>query len=525
VTNDRIAKYAGIIMLATILSRFLGYVWKALLSAFFFGSASDAFLRANTLPNMLYNILVGVFLSALFIPFFTRYLVKEEKKELWRLFSSLFVIVFLILLILCGLGVLFAPYLSLWLNPTSDLETLNLTTKLTQIMFPALIFLGWAGLLTALLNAFQNFTVPAFSVVVFNVVLIILISILAKPFNIFSAAVGWTLASFAQFLFQVPPLLKLGFHFSLEKLWHQDLKKIAILALPLLVSAAIDQLSPFFEARLTSYLEAGSFTALRNAGILVQLPLGIFAMSITTAIYPTLTAQLARGEVSEAKESIRWSIRASSLFILPSLVGLIALSVPIIRVLYQYGEFTATGTSLSAFALALYAPGLFANATLMVLLRAFYAMQDTFTPVLVTFCGLTLQIALYFVLIGPLKVGGLALASTIASYFNLTLMSLFLRKKIGPLGLSALVPSLSKMIVSALTMGLACFFLDSLVVKFLDPTRVLLRIAEVIIVIGFGLIFYLLLLYLFKVKEVIPVFSRIKRFFQSLAVAQGGKNQ
>lgn len=524
-TSERIAKYAGIIMLATILSRFLGYVWKALLSAFFYGSASDAFLRANTLPNMLYNILVGVFLSALFIPFFTRYLVKEEKEELWRLFSSLFVVIFLILLILSGLGILFSPSLSLWLNPSSDPETINLTTKLTQIMFPALIFLGWAGLLTSLLNAFQNFTIPAFSVVVFNVILILLISILAKPFNIFSAAVGWTFASLAQFLFQVPPLLKTGFRFSLKRLWHQDLKKIAILAAPLLVSASIDQLSPFFEARLTSYLEAGSFTALRNAGVLVQLPLGIFAMSITTAIYPTLTSQLARGEMEEAKESIRWSIGASSLFILPSLAGLIALSVPIIRALYQYGEFTATGTSLSSFALTLYAPGLFANATLMVLLRAFYAMQDTLTPVLVTFCGLALQIALYFVLIGPLKVGGLALASTIASYFNLTLMTLLLRKKIGPLGLKALIPSLSKMLVSSLTMGLVCYFLDSLMVNFLNPQRILLRIVETLIVIGFGLIFYLLLLYLFKVKEVVPVFSRIKKVFQGLAIAQGGKNQ
>ncbi|MGB9552915.1 MAG: murein biosynthesis integral membrane protein MurJ [bacterium] len=229
--------------------------------------------------------------------------------------------------------------------------------------------------------------------------------------------------------------------------------------------------------------------------------------------------------MEEAKESIRWSIGASSLFILPSLAGLIALSVPIIRVLYQYGEFTTTGTSLSSLALRLYAPGLFANATLMVLLRAFYAMQDTFTPVLVTFCGLALQIALYFALIGPLKVGGLALASTIASYFNLTLMALFLRKKTGPLGLRALIPSLSKMLVSSLTMGLVCYFLDSLLVNFLNPQRILLRIAETLIVIGFGLIFYLLLLYLFKVKEVFPVFSRIKKVFQGLAIAQGGKNQ
>ncbi|MGB9834531.1 MAG: murein biosynthesis integral membrane protein MurJ [bacterium] len=524
-TNGRIAKYASIIMLATILSRFLGYVWKALLSAFFFGSTSDTFFRANTLPNMLYNILVGVLLSALFIPFFTRYLVKEEKEELWRLFSSLFILLFLVLLILSGLGILFAPQLSLWLNPTSNPGTIDLTAKLTQIMFPALLFLGWAGLLTALLNAFQNFTVPALSVVAFNVVLIVLITILAKPFNIFSAAIGWTCAAMAQFLFQVPSLLKQGFRLSLSRLWHPDLKKIAILALPLLISAAIDQLSPFFEARLTSFLEAGSFTALRNAGVLVQLPLGIFAMSITTAIYPTLTEQLATGEMNEAKESIRWSIGASSLFILPSAVGLIALSVPIIRVLYQYGEFTPIGTSLSAYALRLYAPGLFANATLMVLLRAFYAMQDTFTPVLITFGGLALQIALYFALIGPLKVGGLALAATLAAYFNLTLMTLFLRRKIGPLRLETLIPSLSKMLVSATIMGLACYFLDRLMVNFLSPDRVLFRVAEAVIVIGFGLALYLLLLYLLKVKEVIPVFQRIKRVFRGFAVAQGGKNQ
>lgn len=524
-TDGRIAKYAGIIMLATVLSRFLGYVWKALLSAFFFGSTSDTFLRANTLPNMLYNILVGVLLSALFIPFFTRYLVKEEKEELWRLFSSLFIILFLILFVLSGLGVLLAPQLSSWLNPASDPQTSDLTVKLTQIMFPALIFLGWAGLFTALLNAFQNFTIPAFSVVAFNVTLIALIALLAKPLNIYSAAIGWTCAALGQFLFQVPSVFRLGFRFSWKNFFHQDLKKIAILALPLLISASIDQLSPFFEARLTSYLEPGSFTALRNAGILVQLPLGIFAMSITTAIYPTLTGQLARGEMEQAKESIRWSIGASSLFILPSALGLIALSIPIIRVLFQYGEFTPLGTSLSAFALSLYAPGLFANATLMVLLRAFYAMQDTITPVLITFVGLAVQVGLYFILIGPLRVGGLALAATIAAYFNLVLMIFFLRRKIGPIKFITIFPSLLKMLVSATLMGIACFFLDRFLISFLDPQKVIPRVLEAVLVIGFGFGLYLLCLYFLKVKEVVPVFNRIKKVFRGFPVANGGKNK
>lgn len=524
-TNGRIAKYASILMLATILSRFLGYVWKALLSAFFFGSASDTFFRANTLPNMLYNILVGVLLSALFIPFFTRYLVKEEKEELWKLTSSLFFFLFLILLILSTLGVLLAPYLSLWLNPTSDQETLNLTTRLTQIMFPALIFLGWAGLLTALLNAFQNFTVPALSVVAFNLVLIALISVLAKPLNIASAALAWTCAALAQFLFQISSIARKGFRFSLSRVWHPDLTRMVVLALPLLISATIDQLSPFFEARLTSYLTEGSFTALRNAGVLVQLPLGIFAMSITTAIYPTMTGQLAQGNLSEAKKSIRWSIAASSLFILPSAIGLIALSQPIIRVLFQYGEFTTLGTSLSAYALSLYAPGLFANAALMVLLRAFYAMQDTLTPVLITLGGLGLQIGLYFLLIGPLKVGGLALAATIAAYFNLTLMVVFLRRKIGPLGLKTLFPSLGKMLASASLMGVVCYFLDRVVVQTINPDRVLYRLIETGGLILLGLGFYLLLLYLMKVKEVFPLLQRIRKALGGFTIARGGKNE
>ncbi len=497
-------------MLATILSRFLGYIWKALLSAFFFGTLSDAFLRANTPPNMLYNILTGVLLSALFIPFFTRYLVREEREELWRLTSSLFIVLFIILTALSLLGIVFAPYLTDWLNPTSDASTRALTTQLSQIMFPGLIFLGWAGLTTALLNAQHNFTIPALSVVAFNITLILFI-LFARPLGVQAAAWGWLVAALVQFVTQVPSLVSHGFRPLIRSLWHPDLKKMAILALPLLVSTAIDQLSPLFEARLTSALIEGSFTALRNAGVLVQLPLGIFAMSISTAIYPTLTGQISQGQWKESKESIRWSIGASSLFILPSAVGLIALSTPIIRVLFQYGEFTALGTSLAALALSLYAPGLFANAVLMVLLRAFYAMQDTLTPVLITLGGLGLQIMLYFVLVGPMGVGGLALAATIAAGFNLILMVIFLRRKIGPLGLTALVPSMGKMLLASVLMGISCYFIDRLLLLFLNPLSLTGRLLETMLSIVCGLIVYTALLYLLKVKELFPLLERAKR--------------
>jgi putative peptidoglycan lipid II flippase len=497
-------------MLATVFSRFLGYIWKALLSAFFFGAPSDAFLRANTLPNMFYNILIGALLSALFIPFFTRYIVRGDREELWRLASSLFIVLLVGLSLISLLGVIFAPTLTQWLDPSTDVQTQELTTRLSQIMFPALIFLAWAGLLTALLNSFQNFTLPALAVVSFNAILILFIWLFGRSMGIQAAAWGWAIAGFAQFASQLPGLFPIRFKMYWRSLWHPELKKMAFLALPLLIATAIDQLSPFFEARLTSYLAHGSFTALRNAGVLVQLPLGIFAMSVTTAVYPTLTGQLSSSQHKEAKESILWAIRAISLFILPSAAGLIALSIPITRVLYQYGEFTAFGTSLSAFALSLYAPGLLANATLMVLFRAFYAMQDTLTPVLITFGGLALQIALYFLLIGPLGIGGLALAATVAAFCNMALMILFLRRKIGPLGLRSIFPSLGKMIAAAAVMGGICYLLDRLAVRFLDPNFVVARIAETGILILIGLLIYGLLLYLIRVKEIFPILEKAR---------------
>ncbi|MEI6309825.1 MAG: murein biosynthesis integral membrane protein MurJ [bacterium] len=508
-TDSRIARFAGILMLATVLSRFLGYVWKALLSAFYFGSASDAFLRANTLPNMLYNILIGVLLSALFIPFFTRYLVKGERDQLWRLASALFNILFLILLVISFLGVVFAPTLTSWLNPNSSPEDQILTTQLSQIMFPALVFLGWAGLLTALLNSFQRFTLPALAVVAFNSALILFIY-LFRDLGIQAAALGWSIAAGAQFLAQMPGLWGVRFRYDWRIFSHPDLKRMAILALPLLLSATIDQLSPFFEARLTSYLVEGSFTALRNAGVIVQLPLGIFAMSVTTAIYPTLTGQISQKSFTLAKESIRWAITATALFIIPSTIALITLATPITRVLFQYGEVTTAGTGLASIALALYAPGLFANSTLMILFRAFYAMQDTLTPVLVTMAGLALQIGLYFLLIGPLGLGGLALASSLSAFFNLILMTWFLRRKVGPIGIHAIGRSLGKMVAAAAIMGIVCWLLDGLLLRVLDVQRVTGRLLEVGALIITGAFLYGLLLYLFKVKEIVPFLERAK---------------
>jgi putative peptidoglycan lipid II flippase len=271
----------------------------------------------------------------------------------------------------------------------------------------------------------------------FNLAIIAAVFFLA-PFldePVLAVACGVFIGGLAQLLVQLPSLRSAGM--GLGWLWepaHPGLKRMGLLLIPTLVGLSVSQVNIFINTLLASYLAQGSVTYLYYAMRLVQFPLGVFGVALSTALLPTLSTHAAKQDVAALRETLAFGLRLILFITIPAMVGLIALRTPIIHVLFEHGKFVAADTAGTATALLGYTVGLWAFAGVRVVVPVFYARQDTRTPVLVAAAAVLVNIGLSLVLMGPLAHGGLALATAIASCVNFAVLVVVLRRRLGPFG-------------------------------------------------------------------------------------------
>ena len=436
-TGTKVVKAVSILMVATVLSRLLGYVRDMVIYAYFGqNNLTDAYNAAFSIPDFLYYLLVGGALSSAFIPVFASYIATNEEEEGWRVASTVFNFVLILMLLGIGLGIIFAPALIHLLVPGFSPENVALTVKMTRIMFVQTFFMALNGISMGILNSFQHFFAPALGSVVYNA------GIISVGF-FFSHFLNWGITGFAlgvvagavlNFLVQLPALLKIGWRYQLVlDLNHPGVRKIGTLILPVLIGLSVTHFNLFVNQNLGSNLPSGMISALRVAQRIMQLPIGVFAVAIAVAVFPTLTGQVARVEIEQFKKTMSLGIRTIFLITIPASLGLIVLRVPVVRLLFEQGRFTAADTEATALALLFYCLGLFAYSALQLLNRVFYAWQDTLTPVVVGIATIVINIALNFMLIKPMGHGGLALAYSLAGMLNMLVLFYFFRKKAGPL--------------------------------------------------------------------------------------------
>ncbi|TSA52350.1 MAG: murein biosynthesis integral membrane protein MurJ, partial [Planctomycetaceae bacterium] len=331
----------------------------------------------------------------------------------------------------------------------------ELTVFLTRLMFPYIFFISLVALSMGILNSLRHFAAPALAPVVLNISIIGSVVLLRNlfPEPIISLAVGVMIGGVLQLAMQFPFLIKVGaklrpsFDFK-----HPGIKKIGTLMLPAVFGAAVYQLNIFISTLLASLLPGGSVSYLYYADRIVQLPLGVFAIAVGTASLPTLSEQATSGDLKEMKKTISFSLRLIFFITIPAMIAMIALRVPIISVLFQRGEFDHQSTILTAQALLYYAVGLWAFSGIRVVVSAFYSLQDTKTPVKVAIIALIVNIILSVILMYPMKHGGLALATSVASAVNIIILFFALKRKIGPFLDEEFRSSLFKTVVSSLAM-------------------------------------------------------------------------
>jgi putative peptidoglycan lipid II flippase len=462
-----VAKAAGLISVATFSSRVLGFIRDMVLARLFGATAAaDAFFVAYRIPNLLRELFAEGSMSSAFIPVFTDYHTRRAKRDAVDLASTMFTVLATILTVITLLGILFAPMIVWLLAPGFHDEPakLSMTTLLTRIMFPYLLFISLAALAMGILNSLRSFAAPAFSPVMFNICIItcayLLSPLLDQP--ILGVAIGVVIGGVTQLVMQLPGLRGRGFLFRWRfDFGHPGVRRIGRLIVPSLLGLSVTQVNITVSTILASFF-AGGPTYLFYGMRLIQFPLGIFGVALATAILPTLSAQAARGAMGELRVTFGLGLRMILFIILPAMVGLILLRRPIVHLFFEHGTFTAADTTATALAVLCYAVGLWSFAGVRIIVAAFYSLQDTTTPAVAAATAVVANLVLSLLLMQPLKHAGLALATAVASMINGALLVVVLNRRLGGVDWNLVGYSASRTLIAAAPVVLICLWVAGL---------------------------------------------------------------
>jgi len=460
--TERVARAAGTIGLFTLLSRVLGFV-RDMVVARTFGAtlAADAFFVAFRIPNLFRELLAEGTMSAAFVPVFTEKLTRGTKQQARDLAARVFTLLLVAVVAVACLGAAAAPLVVRVMAPgfAASPEQEALTVLLTRVMFPYLVFIALSALAMGVLNAHRDFALPALAPVFFNLALIGAALWLSPrlPVPAMGLALGVLVGGAAQLALQLPGLKRRG---MLPRLaWapkDPDIRRIGRLMVPVVFGLSVTQVNLLVNTLLASFLAEGSVSYLYYGMRLIHFPLGIFGVALATAILPTLSARAAVGDLGGVRTGVVDGLRLVLFVTVPAMAGLMALRVPIVSVLFERGAFDARATAGVAQAVLAYATGLWAFAAVRIVAATFYAMKDTATPVRAAAAAMVANVALNLALMGPLRHGGLALATALAAMLNLGLLLFALKRRLADLALASLLPGLARTVAAAAVMAAAC---------------------------------------------------------------------
>jgi len=538
--NRQIARAAGTVMFAILFGQLAGLA-RGILVANTFGASLelDAFFAANRVSETLFLLVAGGALGSAFIPTFAGLLAKDKKDSAWRLASSLANAVTLSLSLFAILLAVFAPQVVRYaLAPglSTDPELFALTVSLLRIQLISSVLFGLGGLIVGILNAHQVFLIPALTPALYQLGIIFGAIFLAPSMGIYGLAWGVVIGAVLYLLVQIPSLFKLldplrpanggdtspkstinnKNNYSTSRLWiwgrcpkgggglglhDPNVRNVLILMLPRLLGVAVVQLNFWVNTNLASRMDEGSVASLTYGFSLMLMAQAAIAQSVAIAAMPTFSAQHALGKVDEMRASLAATLRGILLMALPASVGLILLREPLISFLYQRGKFDEQDVQLTAWALLWFAAGLVGHSIMEVLTRAFYAQQDTKTPVIIGTVAMGLNVIFsfwfsnLFAQISWLPLGGLALANSLATALEATALFIFMRKRLNGIEGKSIADGAWRVALSALGMGIGLLFWIQTTAS---QTRWLVTLGGVVI----GGIIYLVSVTILKVPEI-----------------------
>lgn len=463
-----ITRAAGVVGFWTLLSRILGFIRDMVIARYMgAGLPADAFFVAFRIPNLLRRLFAEGALSAAFIPTYVETLQHRGRSDALRLARLTFTAATLILLVVTVLGIFGGPWIVKVIAPgfSHDAAKFELTVRLTRIMFPYILFISLVALASGVLNSMNHFAAPAAAPTILNICMIGAV-FYAGTFTLppwYALAFGVTIAGFLQLALQSPFLANEGFRFRPCFDFRDPLLiRIGRLFVPAAVGGAVYQINVMIGTILASLLQPGGVSWLYYADRLVELPLGIFAIALGTAVLPSMSRQAGNGDMEGLTQSVAYALRLIAFFTIPASVGLIMLREPVIATLFQRGKFTIVDTQQTAYALLWYTVGLWAFSGLKVVTQGFFSLKDTSTPVKVSVLAVVVNLVAGLALMGPMEQGGLALATSVASAVNLCILFCALVRRLGRFPGREFIISLLKISAASAVMSIPLIYGRSL---------------------------------------------------------------
>jgi len=511
-----IARAAGILGGATMLSRIMGMVRDMVVSRLFgAGLATDAFFAAFQIPNMLRRFFAEGALTSAFVPTFSATLTRRGEEDARELANICFTLLTIVMALVTLAGIVFSPLIIGIMFPgfRAVAGKFELTVLLNRLMFPYIFLISLVALCMGILNTIRHFFTPAISTVFLNIAMILSALLLRGFFQVPIAALacGVLIGGVLQLLLQLPVLWLKGFPLRPRFVPdNPEVRRMALLMLPSVFGVGVYYLNITVSAILASLLPQGSVSYLYYAQRLFEFPQGIFTVSVAQAVLPSMSRQAAEGDLDGMKDSLNFGLRLTLFITIPAMTGLMICATPIFSLLFMGGAFDYAKAVNSAQALFYYSLGLSFVAITRVLAPAFYALGDTKTPVWTALIAFLLNFGFSLALMGPLRHGGLALATTLSACCNMLLLLWFLRRKIGRFGGRRIIATSLKSSCAAIFMAAAVNYVSHLTdwsLKGRTPVKALVLGAAVAAGIGV----YAIIVRLLRSEEALELLTMVRR--------------
>jgi len=512
---DSIPVAALLVALSSLVSRFLGIFRDSILaSEFGAGDVLDIYFAAFRIPDLMFNLIVLGALSSGFIPIFISLIEKKKNnyQKAWELVNNVLSLMLFVLLVLSVVCVIGAPAIMKLMVPGFSEEKYRITVNLTRIMFLSPIFLGISSVFGGVLQSFKRFFIYSLSPIVYNIGIIIGALFFVPYFGIYGLAWGVVLGAFLHMIIQLPLVFQLGYKYvPYINIRDENLKTIFKMMLPRIMSLGVAQINLVVITIIASILPGGALAIFNYANNLVSFPVGIFGISFAIAAFPTFSALAQNNE--KMIESFSNIFRQILFFVVPSMVLLLTLRAQIIRVIFGRGSFDWNDTLLTMDTLAFFTLSLFAQASIPLLVRIFYAKQDSKTPFYLGLISavVNLVFALYFSSYTNMGIKGLALAFSISNIVNFVCLWIALSFKLGDMDESKIIISSLKFSVGAICAGLVIQFMKTAIHPYIDMTRFTGVFTQGFVAGISGIIIYFLVCYLLRSEEFFHFAGAIKR--------------
>lgn len=506
---------ASVLMVAVFASRFLGLIRDRLLVQNFDTSQAAIFFAAFKLPDLLFQVLIFGSLSVAFIPVFTDYLHKKESEEAFKFASSILNLSLLVFGAVVIFSAIFVSPLNSLLVPGFSGDQKILTDRITQIILVAQMFLVIGTFFFGIAQTYQRFIVPALAPIFYNIGIIIGIIFLTPIFGITGLGLGVVLGAILHVLVQIPLVVSLGFRYKFTfDFLNSGVKEVFRLMSVRNFGLIAEQINEAVGVALASLVSYSSVTLLTFATHLFAVPIGLFGATIAQAALPVLSKEFAKGDLQSFKTTLLTTMHQILFLTLPSAAILIVLRIPVVRLVFGADLFSWEDTVLTGRTVAFFAIGLAAQSVVLLLVRGFYAMKDTKTPVLVSLFSITLNILLsvFFVLGLGLGVWSIGLAFSVSITLGTILLAYFLSRKLNGFSNQELIYPALKMLIAASAAAFALYIpmkaLDQLI---FDTTKTVNLLMLTGIASSFGLAIYVLLVWLLDVKELTTFIELAKK--------------